>query len=853
LLKTVALRQWRLVAALVLLGCSLLGVGYGVSRPAAEEKAGEEPAAATIDEPGKPTPRRDRAGDPLPMGAAARLGTTRLRHTDLISALAFSPDGKTIFAAGRDAIRLWDAETGEERGNFGAAAKDPDTRMTVSPDGKFLALSSFDGVSWWDVPGRKLLHAVPHEGGALDFAADGATLRSGTKTWAVPTGKEQGAAPPPRMETQCVARSADGKRTAWLKAHEGTVYLCNGAKNEVSVRFHCDRASLAVFDPIGKTVAVGGCFIGVRGSVALFDADSGKEIRRFPGTWDAVQSLSISTDGRWLAASSGGVYVLVWEVATGELRHAFRVPPGSGNHPDIGLHSTAFSPDGKSLIAAGEGQTIHVWDLNTGKPKFPSEGHEGLVRAAFFSPNGKLLTTLGDDSRVHVWDVARSAETLVTPLPDFGLHNWTMFGSKYMPVGIFRAGAYAPDGRTIATADDNGWIRIWDAATGRELRHLDGCVVWPRALALSPDGQLLAAGGNGRTTSVWNVDTGRIVRTIESKLGENPLLFSRAEKGLIVGCRLWNVETGREIRRFGTDDELAIQAQSPDGRLLAAYDSQGALRLFDARSGAELPCTIDARRPLNKSGFDYVSPPSFSPDGRLLAYPEEGASSAIVLHEVSTGVERGRFTVEGRGVKIVGFLPDGRLLAAIGPDTSILLFDLTGRAGDGPPKTSALQPRELEARWQALASDGPKAHRAIWDLTSAPESVEFLDKLLVFEEPAAGESFQTLLAELDSPDFERREQAVRRLEQLGDRAEGGLRAALGAGPSLERRQRIESLLRDLAQSPQRLRSRRALEVLEHVGSPESRAVLRRLAEGSETLFVQREARAALVRLESDRR
>src|SRR4051812_30868307 len=63
----------------------------------------------------KPAPRVDHHGDPLPDGAVARLGTTRLRHADEISALAFSPNGKMLASGSWDGqLSVWDAESGKE-------------------------------------------------------------------------------------------------------------------------------------------------------------------------------------------------------------------------------------------------------------------------------------------------------------------------------------------------------------------------------------------------------------------------------------------------------------------------------------------------------------------------------------------------------------------------------------------------------------------------------------------------------------------------------------------------------------------------------------------------------------------
>src|SRR6516162_7026789 len=90
----------------------------------------------------KPSRRTDLYGDPLPEGAIARLGTVRLRHTDNVLSLAYSPDGKLIASGGSDdVICLWEADTGKEvRRLTGPHSEVWD--VAFSPDGKLLAAAS---------------------------------------------------------------------------------------------------------------------------------------------------------------------------------------------------------------------------------------------------------------------------------------------------------------------------------------------------------------------------------------------------------------------------------------------------------------------------------------------------------------------------------------------------------------------------------------------------------------------------------------------------------------------------------------------------------------------------------------
>jgi ElaB/YqjD/DUF883 family membrane-anchored ribosome-binding protein len=105
-----------------------------------------------------------------------------------------------------------------------------------------------------------------------------------------------------------------------------------------------------------------------------------------------------------------------------------------------------------------------------------------------------------------------------------------------------------------------------------------------------------------------------------------------------------------------------------------------------------------------------------------------------------------------------------------------------------------------------------------------------------------------LIEDLDSFQFAVREKAAAELKELGDSAEPVLRQALADNPSLEVRRRIEQLLGKLDVSPERLQKLRALEVLEHIATPEAREVLLALAQGAPKSRLTQEAKASLEQL-----
>src|SRR5262249_22747959 len=190
---------------------------------------------------------------------------------------------------------------------------------------------------------------------------------------------------------------------------------------------------------------------------------------------------------------------------------------------------------------------------------------------------------------------------------------------------------------------------------------------------------------------------------------------------------------------------------------------------------------------------------------------------------------------------------DGRRLATGHPDGTILLWDLPRP----PARPGRLMAKEVESLWDDLAgSDAARAWLAVWRLADAPQDVQpFLAARLRPVPAAPAELTRKLLADLDSPSFGRREEALKRLKALGPAADPALQAALRAGPSLEQKKRIEQVLAALAEpvppTAEELRSLRAVAVLGPARTAAARRLLEELAGGVGTAHLTRAARAAL--------
>ena len=585
-------------------------------------------------------------------------------HRHLVTAVAFSPNGRLLASASRDrTIRLWDPRRHRQIGQPLVGHTDFVSCVAFSPSGKLLASASWDGtVALWRPTDGALVRRL-RCGDAwvhwLAFSPDGARLVAGDAhgqlhRFKVASGKRVALVSAHARDILALAYSPDGSVVATASLDE-TVRLWNAEDLSTAApafRGHASGVFAVGFSPDGRTLISAGR----DGQVRSWDWSSHCLTHAWRAHPSGVLAAVFAPDGKTIATAGADKRIALWSSRTGK-----RVAPYLLGHLGL-VHHLAFSPDGHSLASASRDHTVRLWDVRSHRQGgLRLQGHTQSVQAAAFSPDGRTLASASRDGTVRLWDVRRRDE-LQPPLH---------YGKAALAL------AFSANRRWLAAGGDGGMVHLWERGRGSPPRILNSGAREVLGLSFSPDGRLLAGAGSDGRVQLWDVPSGDPRRPLVAHTDAVfTSVFSPDGKLLITGSRdqsvrIWRLVDGKVIGPplRGPHEAVYTLAISPNGKLLAVGYGDATIRVWDLAS-RQVAGTLRGHR-------HWVLATAFSPRGDTIA---SGSSDGTVR---LWGASRDGWRALGpplRGhtdwVNSVAFTPDGRTLASASADKTLWLWQM---------------------------------------------------------------------------------------------------------------------------------------------------------------------------------
>jgi WD40 repeat protein len=354
-------------------------------------------------------------------------------------------------------------------------------------------------------------------------------------------------------------------------------------------------------------------------------------------------------------------FCAIWDRTTGREVRRFRL--------EERCWCAAASPDGK-MFATGEvsGQ-LTVWDVKTGKPLWRDRGKD-RGEAIAWSPDARMLAyEFGGGFKLTDAGTGKVRHQIATGSDSTGMHL-----------------VFHPGGKQLVAWCSDSLYHIYDIATGKELRRVEGdpfdlC----KDLIFSPNGRTVVActyeqraGRHSFRARLWDFATGKLIRTLPSRTIISAA-FSADSRFLATGgndfrISLWDLTTHKPVRQWKATGEFVIAlAFSTDGKVLASMGNDRRIRLWDPNTGKE---TFPFQ-----GHIGAIHAVAFGANEKTLI--SSGEDQTIRLWDWVTGEEKIRIPEAGnKGAIALAYSPDGKTIASVGENVNIELWDVqTGRMG----------------------------------------------------------------------------------------------------------------------------------------------------------------------------
>lgn len=420
-----------------------------------------------------------------PGGAARKIEIGNVN----VGQVAFVAPSTVALAAGRDLLSI-DVQGGDAAPHKIWSHSEDILAVAVSPDHKLVASGSADRtVDVVDISTGKLVHRLP---GLTDIVSSVATSSDG-KRFATATLDVRFSNRRPAGEASFAARYkkyfSDDANAGRMQAGEVRIWSTHDGRMQSMLPLPACQVTEIRYLPKSDRLAVAGWIPKKGGMLAIWDTKDGKHVRDL-GTHSAeVLAITVSPDGRTLAAGDADGNLELWDVQSGKKSRSHKY-----NHA---IEAVTFSADGKLLAVGDANRTVQVLDASSGAISRTLKSRS-TIKSLDFSPDATLLAAGTGDPGLELWDLR--AGTPSRTLKATGDHFATMPGFV----------AFSPDGRYVVCCGHGKDIAVFDAAKGMLHSELRGHFHVATAAAFLPDGRLIS-GGEERTIRLWDINRNRNV------------------------------------------------------------------------------------------------------------------------------------------------------------------------------------------------------------------------------------------------------------------------------------------------------------------------------------------------------
>jgi len=416
-----------------------------------------------------------------------------------------------------------------------------------------------------------------------------------------------------------------------------------------------------------------------------------------------VNGARFSRDGRRVITASSDRTARIYDLGTGKVTTLQCSAPVS---------VATFSPDGRRALTAS-GAIVprramnltdvrvprtgiaQVWDVRTGKPSGKPLRHKGAIASAEFSSDGSRIVTAAEDGLVRLWETASGTEL-----------------KHHAFNGPIQTAVFSPDGNRVAVTDAQEVPLVWDLRTDQVLSVRDAPGRNALDLAFSPGGDLLAGATSGYRTGLWDSNTGSESGAIRHddfaiRVAFSPDSQRLASGGLDGTARVLDIKSRlltSPMRHMGPVWSVEF---GPESREVLTGSDDRTARIWDAGTG------LPVFAPLRHGGA--VTAATYSPDGRhVLTASTDGTSR---LYELAPARPRTLPNAHGAWISAIVFTASGKQVATAGGSREVVIRNPATLATESPilKSNAAVSSLEFSADGRRLAGGCYNGETRIWD------------------------------------------------------------------------------------------------------------------------------------------